>query len=118
MEEEEKKISLPEAIIMTIISGTGDLFGLVSGLSFPIPVIGQMLIFISFFVAITFFLIIQFWLIMKGVTSWWFAGGSIFDILTGGSLPLQTPMLLTAIFVANHPKLGKVAELAKGKVTK
>lgn len=113
----QKKISLPEVIIMVTLSGVGDLFGIISGFSIPIPVIGQALIFFSLGVAITIFLIIQGWLIMRKVNSWAFAIGSLGDIITGGSFPLQTPALLITIYTANNPKsvIGKAAELAKGK---
>ncbi len=114
----QKKISLPEVIIMVTLSGVGDLFGIVSGLSIPIPVLGEILIAFSFGTAIIIFLIIQGWLIMRKVNSWWFAIGSLADIITGGSFPLQTPALLVTIYTANNPKsiVGKAAEATKGKI--
>lgn len=110
---DEKKISLPEVIIMIMVSGFGDIFGLISGLSLPIPVIGQILIGFSFLTSLFIFGVIQLWLIIKGVKSWWFGGGSLFDIFSGGALPLQTPALILTIYLANNAKISKIAGLAK-----
>ncbi len=117
MDEQQKKISLPEAIIMLLIVGGADAFGIVAGLAFGIPIIGQILIIASFFISISVWLIVQFWLIMKGIIGWWYGGGSIVDIISGGSLPLQTPTLIITILIANNPKLSKVADIVKGKPT-
>lgn len=124
---EQKKISLPEGIIMVLLTGSADLFGLFSGFAFVVPVIGQVLIVGSFFISLSVWAIIQFWLIMKGVgmQQLWYGGGSILDIFSGGIIPAQTPMLLLTIFLANNPKLeaittgavkGAVMGVAKGGV--
>ncbi|MEK7555555.1 MAG: hypothetical protein AAB516_01915 [Patescibacteria group bacterium] len=113
--DEEKKISLPEIILMVLIVGVADIFGIIAGLVVGIPAIGQILIIVSLFISIIVWLIVQFWLIMKGVNGWWYGGGSLVDIISGGSLPLQTPTLIVTIFIANNPKLSKVAGIVKGK---
>ena len=125
--EQEKKISLPEGIIMVLLTGSADLFGMFSGAAFAIPVIGQALVIASFFVSLSVWAIIQFWLIMKGVGTQqlWYGGGSILDIFSGGVIPAQTPMILLTIFLANNQKLeaittgavkGAVMGVAKGGV--
>ncbi|MBI5079200.1 hypothetical protein HZB06_00790 [Candidatus Wolfebacteria bacterium] len=111
----DKKISLPEIIIMVLLAGSADLFGLFSGFAFAVPVIGQALIIFSFFVSLSVWIIIQFWLIMKKV-GWqqlWYTGGSLGDIIFGGVIPAQTPALLWTIFLVNNPKL---AAITKGGV--
>lgn len=116
----DKKISFPEIIIMVMLAGGADLFGLVAGLAFAVPVIGQILIFASLFISVSVWFIIQFWLIMKGVGGWWYGGGSLFDIFSGGALPLQSPALWLTIYLANKPKsegiIGVAEKLAKGKI--
>ncbi|MEK9168419.1 MAG: hypothetical protein AAB698_01310 [Patescibacteria group bacterium] len=116
----DKKISLPEIIIMVMIVGGADLFGIIAGLAFSVPVIGQILIFASFFIAISVWLIVQFWLIMRGVSGWWYGGGSVIDIISGGALPLQSPTLWLTLYLANKSEskgvLGAVEKLSKGKI--
>lgn len=118
---EDKKISLPESIIMVLLAGSADLFGIFSGFAFAIPVIGQALIAGSFFVSLSVWAIIQFWLIMKGVgmQQLWYGGLSIADIFSGGVIPAQTPAILLTIFLANNPKLEAITTGAvKGAITK
>ena len=125
MDEQEKKISLPESIIMVLLTGSADLFGIFSGSAFTIPIIGQALIIGSFFISLSVWVIIQFWLIYKkvGMQQLWYGGGSMIDIISGGVIPAQTPMLLLTIFLANNPKLeaittGAVKGAIKGAITK
>lgn len=114
----QKKISLPEVIIMVTLSGVGDLFGVLSGVSVALFPIGLILVTLSLTVAVAIFLIVQAWLIMKKATSPAFAIGSLIKIISAGTIPFQTPLLLAAIYSANNPKsvIGKVAEAAKGKI--
>lgn len=109
----DKKISLPEIIIMVMLAGGADLFGLVAGLALGVPVIGQILIFASLFVSVGVWLIVQFWLIMKGVRGWWYGGGSLFDIFSGGTLPLQSPALWLTIYLANKKETGGIIGTAE-----
>lgn len=118
---EDKKISLPEIIIMVMIVGSADLFGLFSGFIAAVPVIGQVLVFFSFYISLAAWLIIQFWLIMKtgvGLKDLWYTGASLFDIFSGGILPFQTPALLVNIYLTNNPKIAKVVGAVKGKTIK
>lgn len=116
----DKKISLPEIIIMAMLAGGADLFGLIAGLALGIPVVGQILIFASLFISASVWLVLQFWLIMKGVRGWWYGGGSLFDIFSGGVLPLQSPALWLTIYLANKKEsegiIGTAEKLAKGRI--
>ncbi len=119
--DDEPKISLVETILMVMLTGGADLFGLFSGVAFPIPVIGQILIVLSFLISLGVWAIIQFWLIIKGVgiQQLWYGGASISDMLTSGIIPAQTPALVLTIILTNNPKLKAITTGAvKGAITK
>jgi len=105
MEEEEqqqKKISLPEAILMIMICGLADLFELIATFVEAVPVIGQILLFIKWFVAIFSWLAIQFWLIMKGVSIRWFLGGSGIELIPiVNALPVRLAALAMTLIEDN-----------------
>ena len=93
-----------------------DLFELVATLCVAIPVIGQILLVARWIVAGTSWLIIQFWLIMKGIKGLWFLGGSLLDGIAN-FLAIDIPFGKTAslnltIYLANHPKISQVAQVA------
>ena len=118
--EEQKKISLPEIIIMVMLVGSVDIFGIIAGFAFAVPVIGQILIIASFFISLITWLIVQFWLIMKkvnGIQQLWYAGGSLFDIVSGGALPIQSPSLWLTLYLANKDDSGITGKLT-GKLAK
>ncbi|MBI2033500.1 MAG: hypothetical protein HYT13_00135 [Candidatus Liptonbacteria bacterium] len=111
MEEEEKKIQLPEAILMIIIvflSDVGDIFGM---LIFGIPIIGQIVILGTKAFSFLAWALIQLWLIMKGVRGLWFSAGSLVDLI---GLPFaQTATIMVTIYLANHPKTaGAITKIA------
>ncbi len=120
-EQEQKKISLPEAIIMIMITGLADLFELVATFVEAVPVVGQILLFMKWFVAIFSWLAIQFWLIMKGIRGMWFLSGSLLDAVANFlafDIPFgKTVSIILTIYLANHPKVTKVAQVATGKIT-
>lgn len=107
--------------MMILIVGAADLFGMFAGFAVAIPVIGQALIILSFLTSLFVWAIIQLWFIMKGVgvQQLWYAGGSIADMLSAGSLPAQSPSLWLTIFLVNNPKLAAITKGAvKGALTK
>jgi len=116
MNEDQKKIQLPEIIIMLMIVGGADGLEVVTGLSAAVPVVGQILLFFNPFVDISVLVIIQFWLIMKGgigfnkqVTA---LVGNLIEFIPGlDILPIRTTTLIIAIYLINHPKVAKVAAL-------
>lgn len=118
--DEQKKISLPEAILMVMIVGSAELFELIATFAEAIPVIGQILLFIKWFVALFSWLAVQFWLIMKGIKGMWFLGGGVLDMAAnflGADIPFgKTVTLIMTIYIANHPKVAQIAQVATGKV--
>ena len=120
MNEAGPKISLVEIILMTMITGSADIFELFATLLVAVPVIGQILLIIKWFVALIAWLIIQFWLTMKGLKGLWFLGGSVLDAVAnfvGLDLPFgKTASLMATIYLANHPKVTQVAAIAGGKI--
>ena len=121
MNEDQKKISLPEAIIMIMVTGLADLFELVATFIEAVPVIGQIFLFIKWFVAIFSWLAIQFWLIMKGIKGLWFLSGSLLDAVANFlavDIPFgKTASIILTIYLVNHPKVAKVAQVATGKIS-
>lgn len=117
--EGNPKISLVETILMTMITGSADLFELIATLLIAVPVIGQILLVVKWFVAFSAWLIIQFWLTMKGLKGLWFLSGSALDTIAnfvGLDIPFgKTASLMTTIYLANHPKTTQVAAVAGGK---
>ena len=107
MADQDKKISLVEIILMLMITITADVVELILTLF----VAG---IVVNILINIPVWLVIQFWLIMRGIPGWWYGGGSIVDIISGGAVPLQTPLLVVNLFI-NNSKLGSVAGALKGK---
>lgn len=115
--ETEKKISLPEVIVLGIVAGIGDIFGIIAGLNLLIPGLGEILIITSLGLSILIFISLLFYLKMKGAVSWWFMVASIAKIFTAGVLPTQTIFFLVQVYFANHPAAGKIAQLAEGKIS-
>ncbi len=117
--DEDKKISLPEIIIMVMIVAGADLFDVFVGLAAAVPIIGQVLLFANWFIDIFVLAITQFWLIMKGGIGF----GKQATALTGNLiefiplldiLPIRTVALLVVIYMINHPRIAeKVAPAAK-----
>lgn len=108
----DKKISLPEIIIMVIIVGGADLFDVFVDLAAAVPVIGQILLFANWFVDIFVFVVVQFWFIMKGGIGFGkqataLAGNLIEFIPFLDVLPIRTAALLVAIYMINNPKIAE-----------
>jgi len=103
----DKKISLPEGMIMFLFVASADLAELIL---IVVP-------FLTAFISFPVWLIIQLWLIMKGIKGSWFLAGGLFDTLInliGFDLPFaKTITLLVTIYLANHPK---VTAIATGKI--
>ena len=104
--EENKKISLPETILMTLIVGSADAFEVFSDVIFPIPVIGQIFVPINWFVDFFILALVQFWLIMKGGIGFRKQAvslvGNIIELVPGlDILPIRTTTLLVAIYLIN-----------------
>jgi len=121
MEEEQKnKIGLPETILMVMIVGSADLFELAATPVQIVPVVGQIFLFIKPFVSISVWVIVKFWLIMKGIRGLWFLAGGLSDTVANFfavDIPFgKTAAVILTIYLANHPKATKVAQVATGKI--
>ena len=106
---EDKKISLPEGLLMFFIVFFADLAEFLILLTLPIPIVGQALAVAGFFISLLAWLGIQLWLIMKGTRGAWFLAGGLLDTLANLmalDLPfVKTITLLITIYIANHPKI-------------
>ncbi|MBI4119755.1 MAG: hypothetical protein HY456_02835 [Parcubacteria group bacterium] len=114
-QENNKKISLVEGLLMFFIVFFADLFEIALTLGEAIPYIGFVFPIVKGIEALTVWLGIQFWLIMKGIRGIWFLSGNILDIianLLAIDIPFgKTAALLLTIYLANRPpKIIKVAE--------
>ena len=110
--DDQKKISLPEIIIMLMIVGGADLFDIFVGFAAAVPVIGQILIFFNWFVYIFILAVVQFWLIMRGGIGFRkqataLTGNLIEFIPLLDVLPIRTATLLIAIYMINNPKIAE-----------
>ncbi len=119
----DKKISLPEIIIMVMIVGGADAFDVVTDLAAAIPVIGQILVFSNWFMDIFVLAIIQFWFIMKGGIGFRkqavaLVGNLIEMIPLLDILPIRTATLLVAIYLINKPEIIEKVGVVKGKSVK
>lgn len=110
-EEDVPKISLPEGIIMVMISLVAE----------GMDIVGSLTVFLtplSWFSDLTNLAIIQIWLIMKGGIGFRkqavaLTGNLIEIIPVLDVLPIRTAALLVAIYLINHPKAAKIAAPAK-----
>ena len=112
---EQKKISLPEAIIMVMIVGLADAVEILIGLTGIGIIIGEI---INFVVGAG----IQLWLFMKGIKGFWklasWGIGTLLDGVLAGFLPIKTITLIITIYLVNHPKIVEKATKATGGMAK
>ena len=102
--DQNKKISLPESIVMIMLCGFADIFEiLISILSF-VPILTGIALALNWVIDWFVFLIIEFWFIMKGELGPWFIGGSITEMIPYiDILPLRTASCIFAIWKVNNP---------------
>jgi len=115
MDEEQKKISLPEGIIMVMIVLCADIAEILVDLTGFGIIIGEI---INFVVGIG----LQLWLFMKGIKGFWklasWGIGTLLDGVLAGFLPIKTITLIITIYLVNHPKIVEKVEQATGGVAK
>jgi hypothetical protein len=107
MDEEQKKISLPEAIILMLYI-------------VPLDIVGLILVFFGlddfFILDILTFPVTQFYFRMKGVKSTYDLIAGICELIPYiGALPIKSIGVGITIWIANHPKVAGVAQVATGK---
>ena len=103
-EEDQKKVSLPEAIMLILYIGGLDLVGL-------------LLIFIGLddfgIIDILSFPVTQFYFRIKGIKATTDLVGNLIELIPYvGALPIRTITLISTIYIANHPKLEKLISKA------
>ncbi len=110
MDEEQKKIELPEAILLLLYI-------------VPLDIVGLILVFAGlddfFILDILTFPVTQFYFRMKGIKCTYDLVASTLEVIPYvGSLPIKTAGVAITIWMANHPKtvapVTKATQLAKG----
>ncbi|KKR89266.1 MAG: hypothetical protein UU85_C0004G0107 [Candidatus Wolfebacteria bacterium GW2011_GWA2_42_10] len=109
--DEQKKISLPETLILTMYIGFTDLIGIV--------LVFAGLDDFGILDAITF-PVTQFYFRIKGVKATADLIGNLIELIPYvGALPIRTITLLITIYAANHPeKIGAMGSLMSAAKTK
>ncbi len=104
-EEDQKKVSLPEAIMLFLYIGGLDLVGLLL-IFFALDDFG--------IIDILSFPVTQFYFRMKGIKATADLVGNLVELIPYvGALPIRTITLASTIYIANHPKLvSKVSSVA------
>jgi len=109
MEEQNKKISLPETIILMLYIGLCDIFGLILVL-FGLD---------DFFILdILTFPVTQFYFRIKRVRSTYDVIAGICELIPYlGALPIKSIGVAITIYAANHPKVGRLAAMGTAAVS-
>ncbi len=112
MEEEGKKISIVESLLLVMYIGLTDLIGIV-------------LVFFGlddfFILDILTFPVTQLYFRMKGVKATANLVSNILELIPYvGALPIRTIGLIITIYLVNHPKMpvAQIAQVAGGKAPK
>ncbi|MBI2013461.1 MAG: hypothetical protein HYS87_01395 [Candidatus Colwellbacteria bacterium] len=110
MAENEKKISMVEAILMLMVTVTADIAEVIADLTLiGIP--------ISILINVVAYPTIQFWLIMKGIRNLTYTAGSMIEFIPIiNALPVRTATMIMTIFLANRPVVAKLASAGRGRV--
>lgn len=92
MDEQQPKISTPEAILILMITVIADLISI-------IPVI-------NWLVSVVMFPVTQFYLRMKGLKGTTMLIGNIIELIPGlSALPAYTTAMTITIYIDRHPKI-------------
>ncbi len=120
MDEQEKPFDTTSIVLLLLVAGFSDIADLATVLTFPVPIIGQIVfVFNSLVVSPIVWAIIQFSFIMKtgmGRASFVAVAGGLGNI---ANIPgSETITTLIGIAIANNPKASQIASLgakAEGK---
>jgi len=107
--DNQKKISLVEALLMVLLNLFGDAIDVALNLLSLTPVIGFGVLMISPFISTSFFAITEFWLIMRGGFGFRqqvsvIVGNLLDEVPYVSFLPFKTVSVTVAIWMINHPK--------------
>jgi hypothetical protein len=115
MEEQEKKISLPEMIIFGLLVVSAWLCGVFADISQGVLVVGQGLMVLNWVYSGIIFAAVQIWLILKGeigfskqVSS--IVGNAAEFIPFVNMIPLNVLGFFVTVYLVNHPKMMAVAQ--------
>ncbi len=104
------KIGIVDAIIMVLLCASSDAADIVADLSIAIPVVGEILPFVAWAYGQAISAFMLFWLIMKGVSTKWFSGGAIIDLIPFVNvLPGRTAAIIVTIIEDHLPEKIKAA---------
>jgi hypothetical protein len=118
-EEQEPKFSLVEIILLLMIAVPVDILEPIVDFASPVPVLGQILLIVMWFIDLITFAIIQFWLIMKGERGLWALSANLLEMIPYvNALPLRTFGVILTIYLANHPKIAQVARAPTSPASK
>jgi len=106
---------------MVLLNLFADIVDIVFNFLALIPAIGVVMFLMAPIISFSVFAITEFWLIMKGGMGFRkqisIIAGNILDVIPLLSfLPIKTAGVLIAIYMINHPEIGKVASMATGKI--
>jgi len=96
------KISLPEAVIMILLSASIDIAEIFVDLAFGVPVVGQVLYFLNWVMEFFTTGITQIWLWLRGAKWQAALAGNIIEFIPFiNILPIRTVSLILTIYLTN-----------------
>ena len=105
MDEQQPKISTPEAILILMVTAIADLISI-------IPLV-------NWLASIVMFPVTQFYLRLKGIKGMYMMIGNVIELIPIlSALPAYTTMMAITIYVDRHPKLAtKVQKMPSARKT-
>jgi len=118
---EDKKISLAEALLMVLLNLFADAADVAFNFLALIPIVGMISFVIAPFLSMSIFAITEFWLIIRGGFGFRqqlsVIVGNLADIVPFVSvLPFKTVSVVVAIYMINHPKIASAISRKAGGV--
>ena len=117
MEENDKKFSTVEIVLMMMLALMNDALMVTADLGLAIPIIGEVLYGVAWLVDAGVWALLMFWYIMKLGT---FGGPALVQTVAGIAefigIPSRTIGVIIGTWLANHPKAAAVATIATGQI--
>jgi hypothetical protein len=115
-QKQEKPFDTVSIVLMLMLAIADDATTIVADLSLAIPIVGVVALGLSKMTEFVVWAILQSWFVLKlhsfgkpGIAN--LVGG----LLSGAGIPATTITTIVAIYMANHPKLAAIADVASGK---
>lgn len=103
-QQNQKKISLPEIIILGMLFGLTDLVEFLADLLATTVVLAPVVLIISYIFKGISWLAMFVWLIIKGIKGIWLIAGSLLNTIPiVDALPILTATFLLTVFLVNRP---------------